>query len=112
MKTTKKQQEILAEVAKLLNTDEMSVLRLMDNGVFPRPEDRLISIRQISLWIGIADRTIYKWIKEDMFPKPLVMSNDITTTSAKRWYFKEVKDWLDGRPRGTGESLQKRMKNK
>jgi predicted DNA-binding transcriptional regulator AlpA len=112
MKPTKKQQQVLAEVAKLLNTDEMSVLRLMDNGVFPKPEDRLISIRQISLWIGIADRTIYKWIKEDMFPKPLVMSNDITTTSAKRWYFKEVKDWLDGRPRGTGESLQKRMKNK
>ena len=91
----------LGQVAALLNTDPLSVLGLLERGEFPPPEHRLINIRQISVWIGISERTIYDWIQNKKFPEPLVLGDPKHPQTPRRWYFNEVHDWLHGRPRGT-----------
>lgn len=105
---TKKQdpdlEKALIKVAKLLNTEPLAVLRLLEQGTFPPPEHRLISIRQISVWLGVAERTIYEWIKDKKFPEPIVMGQSEHHLATRRWYFQEVHDWLHGRPRGVRDT--------
>jgi predicted DNA-binding transcriptional regulator AlpA len=102
--------KILAKVAELLNTDEMSVLRMIEHGMFPRPEDRLINIRQISAWIGVSEKTIYNWIKNNQFPEPMVLGKTDHHLATKRWYFTEIKAWLHGQPRGTSDHHPKKKR--
>ncbi|HKK30241.1 MAG TPA: AlpA family phage regulatory protein [Alphaproteobacteria bacterium] len=101
--------KILTQVAQLLSTDEMSVLRLLEHGAFPPPEHRMVTIRQISAWLGVSERTIYGWIKDGRFPQPIMLNEtEEDFRATKRWYFKEVSEWLNGRPKGVGKTHAKR----
>lgn len=101
-KKAEEQTRILHEVAALLNTDPASVLSLLEVGRFPAPEDRLIDIDQVCLWLGVSDRAIYNWVKSGRFPAPIGLNNVSKNVPTKRWYIKEVREWLNGRPRGLG----------
>jgi predicted DNA-binding transcriptional regulator AlpA len=100
--------QALRKVAKLLSTDEMSVLMMIEHGKFPPIEKRLITLTQVAAWLGVAERTIYDWMKTQDFPQPVILSStpeDFRAT--KRWYYEEVNRWLNGRPRGVGKTAPK-----
>lgn len=99
---TEEQTRILHEVAALLNTDPASVLSLLEVGRFPAPEDRLIDIDQVCLWLGVSDKAIRNWVNSGRFPAPIGLNNVSRNMPTKRWYLQEVREWLNGRPRGIG----------
>ena len=106
-KTSKKSRsdeltDVLGRVAGLLNTSPASVLQLLEQGQFPPPEERMIKVSQIAAWMGVSEAVIYKWIREGQFPPPVCLGREDDPFATKRWYFKEVREWLHGRPRGTG----------
>jgi len=49
---------------------------------------------------------IYKWVKEDRFPEPLILGQSDGKRSASRWKTSEVVEWLDSRPRGVQHELR------
>lgn len=95
--------DILSKVAGLLNTSPASVLQLIERGSFPPPEERMIKISQIAAWLGVSEAVIYKWMRDGTFPRPVCLGREDDPFATKRWYFNEVRDWLHGRPRGTGK---------
>jgi len=95
--------DVLSKVAGLLNTSPASVLQLIERGAFPPPEERMIKISQIAAWLGVSEAVIYKWMREGAFPRPVCLGREDDPFATKRWYFNEVRDWLHGRPRGTGK---------
>ena len=48
----------------------------------------LLKISDISTKLGVAKSTIYKWVNDGVFPKPIVLNGDKETgiNSATRWY--------------------------
>jgi|DEB0MinimDraft_3_1074331.scaffolds.fasta_scaffold10424_5 predicted DNA-binding transcriptional regulator AlpA len=95
--------DILAKVAGLLNTSPASVMQLLENAQFPAPEERMIKISQIAAWFGVSEAVIYKWVRDEQFPPPVNLGRADDPFATKRWYYKEVREWLHGRPRGTGK---------
>lgn len=59
------------------------------------PSEKLLRIREVAKWLGVSTTTIYKWVKEDRFPKPIILADH-----ASRWVEAEIADWLASRPRG------------
>ncbi len=103
--------DILSKVAGLLNTSPASVLQLIERGSFPTPEERMIKISQIAAWLGVSEAVIYKWMREGQFPRPVCLGREDDPFATKRWYYNEVRDWLHGRPRGTGQKdMRKRAR--
>lgn len=94
--------QVLSKVAGLLNTSPASVLQLIERGQFPAPEERMIKISQIAAWFGVSEAVIYKWIKDGQFPPPVCLGREDDPFATKRWFYKEVHEWLHSRPRGTG----------
>jgi len=103
--------QVLSKVAGLLNTSPASVLQLIERGQFPAPEERMIKISQIAAWFGVSEAVIYKWIKEGQFPPPVNLGRPDDPFATKRWYYSEVRDWLHGRPRGTGNRTVRNQKD-
>jgi prophage regulatory protein len=61
---------------------------------------RLLKIAEVCEWICVSRSTIYKWVQEGTFPKPLILGGgEDNKTSASRWREDEVTAWLDQRPR-------------
>jgi len=104
--------DILSKVAGLLNTSPASVLQLIERGKFPPPEDRMIKISQIAAWFGVSEAVLYKWIKEGQFPPPVCLGRADDPFATKRWFYSEVRDWLYGRPRGTGNKNVRQKNDK
>lgn len=92
-------EKILNDVAMLLNTQPVAVLRMIENSKFPKPEDQLIDMKQLTKWLGVSSNVVRKWMGEKDFPKPLILSRSTHHVYARRWIFTEVRDWLHGRPR-------------
>lgn len=104
--------DILAKVAGLLNTDPASVMQLIERGQFPAPEERMIKISQIAAWFGVSEAVIYKWVRDEQFPPPVNLGRADDPFATKRWYYKEVREWLHGRPRGTGKKNVRKQHEK
>ena len=102
--------DVLSKVAGLLNTSPASVLQLIERGAFPAPEERMIKISQIAAWFGVSEAVIYKWMREGQFPRPVCLGREDDPFATKRWYYNEVRDWLHGRPRGTGQKELRRRR--
>jgi excisionase family DNA binding protein len=68
--------------------------------------DKLLRVGELSDWLGVSRSTIYKWVKEEMFPAPIILGHDDGTRSASRWKTAEVEEWLNDRPRGVQHELQ------
>ena len=54
------------------------------------PQDRLITIKEVSTLIGFKRPTIYKYIKEKGFPKPIKLGS-----RASRWSYNQVMEWIE-----------------
>ncbi|BCD62649.1 hypothetical protein NitYY0826_C1531 [Nitratiruptor sp. YY08-26] len=55
-------------------------------------QDRLIDIKEVSSLIGMKKPTIYKYIRDGKFPKPIKIG-----IRASRWSFNEVMQWIEER---------------
>jgi len=67
---------------------------------FPSDE-KLMRIAELSEWLSVHKSTIYKWVEQRDFPKPIILGeNDGAKNSASRWVEQEVREWLKERPRG------------
>lgn len=61
---------------------------------------KLLKIAEVCEWVCVSKSTIYKWVQEGSFPKPLILGGDDAKASASRWLEDEVENWLRNRPRG------------
>lgn len=105
--------QVLSKVAGLLGTSPASVMQLLEHNKFPEPKDRMIKISQIAAWFEVSETTIYKWIKAEQFPQPINLGHEDDPFATKRWWLFEVRDWLYGRSRGTGQyKTSKKVKKK
>ena len=52
----------------------------------------LLTLREITTWLKIDRRTVYRRIERDGFPAPLKLGE-----GTSRWYEHEVKAWLEAR---------------
>lgn len=56
--------------------------------------DRYITISTLADRLHVGVSTIYRWVAEDRFPRPIGMTN-----GTSRWNVREVEAWLAGRER-------------
>ncbi|WP_187647227.1 helix-turn-helix transcriptional regulator [Nitrosophilus labii] len=52
--------------------------------------ERLLTIQQVTEIVGFKKPTIYKYIREQNFPKPIKTGN-----RASRWSYQEVMEWIE-----------------
>jgi prophage regulatory protein len=64
----------------------------------------LLKISDVTTSLGVSKSTIYKWVNEGVFPKPIVLNGDKETgvNSATRWYVEDIEEWLKSRTRSNG----------
>jgi len=60
--------------------------------------DKYIKIGEIAKILNVSRTTIYRWMEEGSFPKP-VHFGDARKNSTIRWIQEEVEEWLKKRPR-------------
>ena len=58
----------------------------------------LLTRQQVEKIVGIRRSTIYKLMRLGQFPEPIKIS-----PGCVRWRWEELKDWIDSRPKATGE---------
>ena len=61
-------------------------------------EDQLLKLVDIKEKINVSYSTLYRWIEEGSFPKPLVFGK-AEKNATTRWLKKEVEEWFSDRPR-------------
>ena len=61
-------------------------------------EDQLLKLGDIKEKINVSYSTLYRWIEEGSFPKPLVLGKG-EKNATTRWLKKEVEEWFSDRPR-------------
>ncbi len=61
-------------------------------------EDELLKLSDIKNKLSVSYSTLYRWIEEGSFPKPLVFGKG-EKNATTRYVRKEVEDWLADRPR-------------
>lgn len=66
----------------------------------------ILRIKDITRITGLSRTSIWRYIKSGSFPRPISLGGP--GTRAVGWYASEVKDWLENRPRKTGEVGQSR----
>lgn len=59
------------------------------------PSDKLMRISEVCKWLNVSKSTIYKWVKEDRFPQPIILGDH-----ASRWLESDITVWLSELPRG------------
>ena len=64
----------------------------------PSNEEELLTLAEIVDWIKVSESTIYRWMDEGIFPRPLKLGAE-TKQSPMRWIRKDVSDWINTRPR-------------
>ncbi|WP_281951896.1 helix-turn-helix transcriptional regulator [Nitrosophilus kaiyonis] len=57
-------------------------------------QDKLITIKEVSSLIGMKKPTIYKYIRDGKFPKPIKIG-----VRASRWSFNDVMNWIEEQKR-------------
>jgi prophage regulatory protein len=57
------------------------------------PSEKLLRISDLCKWLNVSKSTIYKWVREGRFPKPILLGDN-----ASRWRESLVVEWLDSRP--------------
>jgi prophage regulatory protein len=68
--------------------------------------NKLLRVGELSDWLGVSRSTIYKWVKDGMFPEPVILGHDDGKRSASRWKTADVETWLNSRPRGVQNELR------
>ena len=53
---------------------------------------RLIRLKEVQHRVGLGRSTIYRWMAEGAFPKPISLGGH-----AVAWLERDVEDWIDAR---------------
>jgi|TARA_R100001460_G_scaffold53953_1_gene93146 predicted DNA-binding transcriptional regulator AlpA len=61
-------------------------------------EDQLLKLSDIKDKLNVSYSTLYRWIDDGSFPKPLVFGKG-EKNATTRWVRKEVEEWFNNRPR-------------
>jgi predicted DNA-binding transcriptional regulator AlpA len=61
-------------------------------------EDQLLKLSDIKDKLNVSYSTLYRWIDDGSFPKPLVFGKG-EKNATTRWLRKEVEEWFNNRPR-------------
>ena len=64
-----------------------------------RSDERHPKVGEVVEWLGVARSTVYRWVEEGHFPKPVVLGTETEKKSTMRWLRTEVEQWLESRPR-------------
>lgn len=64
------------------------------------PEDRLMTRPEVEELTRLSCSALYRHMRESDFPPPLKISS-----RAVRWKRSEVLDWIESRPRATGDAV-------
>jgi prophage regulatory protein len=59
------------------------------------PSSKLLRISEVCEWLNVSKSTIYKWVKEERFPQPIILGDH-----ASRWLESDLIAWLEECPRG------------
>lgn len=63
---------------------------------FPNlPDCALVRVRQLAPVVGVSAMSIWRYVKDDKFPKPIKVSANVTA-----WRWGDVRAWLDARASG------------
>jgi prophage regulatory protein len=62
-------------------------------------DERYLKVGEVVAWLGVARSTVYRWVEEGHFPKPVVLGPERDKNSTMRWLRTEVEQWLESRPR-------------
>lgn len=68
------------------------------------PEIILLTRQQVEKIVGIRRSTIYKLMRLGRFPEPIKIS-----PGCVRWRKAELEDWINSRPKATGEVGQSQV---
>ncbi len=60
---------------------------------------RLLRLSEVVALTGLSRTTIYRKMREGSFPEPFKMG-----ARAVRWRESEIRAWMEGRPRATGDT--------
>ena len=60
---------------------------------------RLLPLWMVMEWIGASRSTVYKWIADMGFPRPVRAG-----ARASRWREEEIQAWIDNLPRAAEEN--------
>jgi len=60
----------------------------------PRRATRLIRLKEVQRRVSLGRSTIYRWMAEGTFPKPVSLGSH-----AVAWQESEIEDWIDSRIR-------------
>ena len=61
--------------------------------------DRLLSLKEVKTRCGLSRSSVYRMMRGGSFPEPLRVG-----LRAVRWREREIEDWLETRPRATGDT--------
>ena len=63
----------------------------------PRGVDPLLSIRELSAWLGVSPSTIRRWVGAGAMPAPVVLGGHGREghSQTHRWLQSEIQAWLD-----------------
>ena len=65
-------------------------------------DQRYVKIGELADKFGVSKSTIYKWVNERSFPKPIVFGEAKKNTTV-RWLETDIQEWLDIQPRDKDE---------
>ena len=60
---------------------------------------------EISSWIKVSKSTVYKWVKDGQFPKPVMLGKP-EKNGTSRWIKDDILEWLSKRPREKVQAFQ------
>lgn len=70
---------------------------------FPSDEERLLTVTQVARWLGVAESTIYRWVKDGRFPVPICLGDPGNPHAAMRYRKGEIDEWLNARPKAKSD---------
>jgi prophage regulatory protein len=66
----------------------------LETGIAASPT-RLLRLKEVQHRVGLGRSTIYRWMSEDAFPKPVHLGGH-----AVAWSEREIEDWIQARIEG------------
>lgn len=63
----------------------------LEHEALPRPKhsQRLIRLKEVQHRVGLGRSTIYRWMADERFPKPVHLGGH-----AVAWVLEDVEDWI------------------
>lgn len=56
----------------------------------PRSTSRLIRLREVQHRVGLGRSTIYRWMAEGRFPKPVPLGGHVVA-----WWQEDIDEWIE-----------------